>query len=158
MELRGTPVSSQIVPWDDRDTFPTHVAKYGKGGFRSVETLEKLDEITIYRREFGMFVYVRSNNTVYVYKKENEETEGDDVEQIPGIWVPWSGGGDSVYQVHEFPDPLNEWDIPHYLGMFPSVTTIDQDSERIFGEVKYIDSNNIKISFSDPVSGKAFLN
>ena len=57
-ELKGTVVASPIVPYSSEDTFATHYAKYGKGGFMSVPTIADRDAIPEARREEGMFVFV----------------------------------------------------------------------------------------------------
>ena len=57
-ELKGTVVASPIVPYSSEDTFATHYAKYGKGGFMSVSTISDRDAIPEARREEGMFVFV----------------------------------------------------------------------------------------------------
>ena len=50
------------------------------------------------------------------------------------------------------------WDITHGLEKFPSVTVIDSGGTNIEGNVLYLDENNIRIIFSDPFTGKAYLN
>ena len=57
-ELKGTVVASPIVPYSSEDTFATHYAKYGKGGFMSVSTISDRDAIPEARREEGMFAFV----------------------------------------------------------------------------------------------------
>ena len=37
--IKGTNVASPIVPFTTDDTYATHEAKYGKGGFRTVQTI-----------------------------------------------------------------------------------------------------------------------
>ena len=64
--LQGTILASKIVPTDSLDTYATHDDKYGRGGHRSVDTLEERDNITTPRRKEGMTVYVKENKTKYV--------------------------------------------------------------------------------------------
>jgi len=52
----------------------------------------------------------------------------------------------------------SEWVIQHNLSKFPSVSAVDSNNEIYWGNVTYIDSNNLKINFSIPFSGKAYLN
>jgi hypothetical protein len=65
-KLSGTVVVSTVVPTDTQDTHATHEDKYGKGGHRSVDTLEERDNITTPRRKEGMTVYVKENKTKYI--------------------------------------------------------------------------------------------
>ena len=64
--LQGTILASKIVPTDSLDTYATHEDKYGRGGHRSVDTLEERDNITTPRRKEGMTVYVKENKTKYI--------------------------------------------------------------------------------------------
>lgn len=67
----GLQITDHIdVTNQDRDEYPTHLAYLGKGGFRSVQTLNDMNSITEPRREDGMFVYIlndgiSSNNGLY---------------------------------------------------------------------------------------------
>jgi hypothetical protein len=54
--------------------------------------------------------------------------------------------------------PSAVWTIQHNLGKFPSVTAVNSSNIQGFGEVQYIDSNNLTITFSAGFSGKAYLN
>ena len=65
-KLQGTILASKIVPTDSLDTYATHEDKYGRGGHRSVDTLEERDNITTPRRKEGITVYVKENKTKYV--------------------------------------------------------------------------------------------
>lgn len=145
-DILGTNVSSPIVPFTTDDEFPTHDAKYGKGGFRAVATTSERDAITTYRKDPGMFVYVIANETLYVYKNNT--------------WVEWSGGGggSSISRVFEFTTAATTWKIEHNLGLYPSITTVDDNGEVIVGEVTYTDDDTIEVVFSEAVSGYAYIN
>ena len=66
-------------------------------------------------------------------------------------------GSDSNY-VHTQMIPSSEWDIIHNLGKKPSVTVVDSAENTVFGEIRYIDENEVKIIFQSEFSGKAYLN
>lgn len=66
--IPGTNVADTIVPFDSNDTFATHNETYGKGGWRSVQTIGERDSITSERRTEGMIVNVLANNQYYVLK------------------------------------------------------------------------------------------
>lgn len=61
--IKGTNVASPVVPFTEQDIYPTHEAKFGKGGFRTAATLEEMNSIPEPRREEGMFVYVENDPT-----------------------------------------------------------------------------------------------
>lgn len=48
--------------------------------------------------------------------------------------------------------------INHGLAKKPSVTVVDNADVVIVGDVQYIDANNVILTFSEPVQGKAYFN
>ena len=54
------------------------------------------------------------------------------------------------------------WTIQHNMNKFPSVGVVDTinvaNGQLYYGDVKYIDSNNLTVTFAAPFSGKAYLN
>ena len=64
-KLKGVNIPSTIVPFTTNDTYATHDALYGKGGFRSVRTIAERNAIPQARRAVGMFVYVINEDTTY---------------------------------------------------------------------------------------------
>ena len=69
-----------------------------------------------------------------------------------------SGDSSDKTFIHNQPIPSATWTIQHNLGKFPSVTAVNVNNIQGFGEVEYIDSNNLTIKFSAGFSGKAYLN
>lgn len=61
-------VIGAVEPNDLSDKYPTHNELYGKGGFRSVNTLSDRDAITPARRNIGMLVYCIANEKFYQLK------------------------------------------------------------------------------------------
>jgi len=66
--IKGHNISGPIVPFDIKDMFPTHEAIYGKGGWRSVETITERNAIPFRRREAGMVVYVFDIDKTFVLR------------------------------------------------------------------------------------------
>ena len=64
-QIKGTNVLAPVVPFDTADPYPSHVATYGKGGYRSVANLTERDGIPSLRREAGMAVFVTSLQKEY---------------------------------------------------------------------------------------------
>jgi hypothetical protein len=50
------------------------------------------------------------------------------------------------------------WNIQHDLNKFPSVSVVNNNNVGMYGEVIYIDENNLQIEFSAGFSGKAYMN
>lgn len=64
-KIKGLPIPTLIVPYTTDDQYPTHDEKYGRGGYRSVETLEDRDNIPDERKALGMLVYVRATGVTF---------------------------------------------------------------------------------------------
>ena len=64
--ISGTNLAASIVPFTTDDTYATHLAKYGQGGWQEVSSTTERDNITASRREAGMAVYVTSEKSVYI--------------------------------------------------------------------------------------------
>jgi len=54
--------------------------------------------------------------------------------------------------------PSTSWQIQHNLDKFPSVSAVNINDVQVFGEVEYIDKNNLNLHFTAGFSGKAYLN
>lgn len=50
------------------------------------------------------------------------------------------------------------WTVVHGLLKYPSVSVVDSGGNLVFGDVQYIDSSNLTITFTAAFSGNAFLN
>tara|TARA_R110002126_G_scaffold248966_3_gene391888 strand:+ start:167 stop:703 length:537 start_codon:yes stop_codon:yes gene_type:complete len=57
-----------------------------------------------------------------------------------------------------FTTPLPVWNITHNLGKYPSVTVVDGDTVIVIGNVDYVNSNVVQITFDSAFSGCVFLN
>ena len=66
-ELKGTQIAAIVVPFTDVDKYATHDAEYGKGGFRSVETIALRDAIPTERKTKGMVVRVNETGLHYYW-------------------------------------------------------------------------------------------
>lgn len=51
----------------------------------------------------------------------------------------------------------DEWIIDHNTGQYPSVTIVDTNNVVVIGTIQYITLNRVKVTFAEPVAGKAYL-
>ena len=49
------------------------------------------------------------------------------------------------------------WHINHNLRFYPNVTVVDSGDNSVIGDVEYIDSNNLIVTFAHSFAGKAYL-
>ena len=107
-DLKGTVLYSGIVPTNTSDTYPTHSAIYGKGGFRSVQTRSERDQIPVERLEVGAKVLVSEEEENYYVKSIDDGVATWDLETalfadkllatptISGTWSFKNNAGTSV--------------------------------------------------------------
>lgn len=50
------------------------------------------------------------------------------------------------------------WVVAHNMGKFPSVSIVDTANDQVEGEVRYNSNNQLTITFTAAVAGKAYLN
>ena len=156
--IKGTNVSSPIVPYTSDDIFPTHYAKYGNGGFMSVRTLNDLNNIPQNRREPGMFVYVFEDDKLH--KLENDNT-----------WVifPTNEGGGGGISAADFINIVTikfngstTYTITHQLGTDDVVVQIldKNNSNKTYTScevTRFTDIDNLhKVSIYFPTPPTAF--
>ena len=54
--------------------------------------------------------------------------------------------------------PATVWFVTHNLGRFPSVTVVTTSGDEADGDVRYVDANNLTITFFSAFAGTAYLN
>ena len=80
---------------------------------------------------------------------------------------------DATYIFSEFARPISNndktfvfnqsvaastWNIQHNLNKFPSATMVLSTGQKGYGDITYIDENNLTITFAGATSGKAYMN
>jgi hypothetical protein len=65
--------------------------------------------------------------------------------------------GDKNY-VHNQPVASITWTVQHNLDKFPSCTMVLSTGQQGYGDVTFIDENNLTITFAGAESGKAYIN
>jgi head-tail adaptor len=71
---------------------------------------------------------------------------------------PGPAGSPATTFTFEQTTPAALWTIAHQLGRFPAVSVVDSSEREVEGDVSYLDSNNLTVTFSAPFSGVAYLN
>ena len=92
-ETNGTKVLSNIIPTNPSDTYPTHLDKFGRGGYKAVTSIAERDAIPDDRLTLGCEVRVTEadgTSTLYYLSSLNPKTwteaiGGVDEEAVTGI-------------------------------------------------------------------------
>lgn len=62
------------------------------------------------------------------------------------------------HYAYEQAQPSDTWEIQHNLRKYPSVSITDTANTEVVGEVQYLDENSLRVTFSAPVAGYAYMN
>lgn len=60
--------------------------------------------------------------------------------------------------IHEQGVAANVWTINHNMNCYPSVTVVDSAKSTVVGEVQYINTNTLTVTFTAAFKGIAYLN
>lgn len=72
--------------------------------------------------------------------------------QVLNFVLPISGS-----YTHTQSGASSTWTINHNLGYYPSVSVVDSGENLVIGDVTYISTNTLSVSFTASFGGKAYL-
>lgn len=72
--------------------------------------------------------------------------------QVLNFVLPVSGSYTHIQVV-----AASTWTINHNLGYYPAVSIVDSGENLVMGDVTYISSNTLSVSFNASFGGKAYL-
>lgn len=84
--------------------------------------------------------------------------ETQDIVLQLGVGQGPAGVGADLNYIFDQPFASDTWTITHGLNKYPSVTVVDTAGDEVSGAVKYINANQLVVTFSAIFSGKAYLN
>lgn len=67
------------------------------------------------------------------------------------------GAGDKHFVFNQVA-AVSTWNITHNLDKYPSVSVVDSGNNLVVGDVEYINTNELTLTFNAAFSGKAYLN
>jgi hypothetical protein len=76
----------------------------------------------------------------------------------PYTQVKVQGVDTGLFAYHHKQNASTEvWEIRHGLGFHPNVTVLDSGGSTVEGELEYLSKNTLRVIFSAPISGDAYL-
>jgi hypothetical protein len=132
-DILGTNVASAVVPFTTSDTYPSHLAKYGKGGYREVVDITERDGISDDRRSEGMLVYVQSEGLAYQLKDGITNSDWTlffgtsrfiDLGDTPAAYTGHAG---KIVQVNATEDGLEFYSTPKMNYAGAGAPSVDND-------------------------------
>ena len=71
---------------------------------------------------------------------------------------PQGTGASHTTYTHNQNVSSSTWTITHNLNCFPSVMVVDSAGSVVYGNIEYLDSNSLRLTFVAAFGGKAYLN
>ena len=107
---------------------------------------------------------LKNNITDRIHENHERAIDGEDLQEMLhdivdslSAYAEENQAADKNF-IYDQGTPSAEWNIEHNLGKKPSVVVFDSAGTEVIGDIKYIDDNNVRITFSAGFSGKATLN
>ena len=86
--------------------------------------------------------------TQEMYGPKNNQNWGNTVDLVTNQELGYVHNQDTI---------SNEWTITHGLGFIPNITVVDNNGRVIEGSYHYPDANTVVATFTELISGKAYL-
>ena len=97
-------------------------------------------------------------NTVNIHQDTpNTVTVNQQDQNLVTVAIGTIASGVTRRHVHTQGTVSSTWTIDHTLGGKPSVTIVDSAGTVVFGEVQYLSNTQVRVVFSAPFSGSAYL-
>jgi len=96
-------------------------------------------------------------NTSVTFVEGNGSLEEDEYYFVSLLQFDASTNADKHY-AHTQSVASATWNVAHNLNKYPSVTVVLSTGQKGYGDVTYVDENNLTISFTGAESGKAYMN
>ena len=124
--IPGVNIAGGITPYTTEDKYPSHYAKYGHGGYRTVSNVAELQGITKDRREDGMLVYVSNIQKTFKYNSSTDKFEELSLNKYVDLSSYYEK--DETYSKVEVDDLLENIDaVPCKIIEVTSATSISSD-------------------------------
>jgi hypothetical protein len=137
------------------------------GGKNILEYLQYIvaEDVIIFntsdRNNFGHFKFVslqEESSNVYIGTFDLIAANGVLSDQkVYGMGIFLKGSKDKHYK-HVQNLSSSTWTINHDLEKLPSVTVVDSAGSTVIGDIDYVNTNTLTITFSGSFSGEAYLN
>lgn len=139
-ETNGTKVVANIIPTSIQDLYPTHIDKFGRGGYKAVTSLAERDAIPISRLCLGAEVRVTtSDNSVVYYVSKMPDTIVDTMTGKDCEWTEVESGGLDLTALEGIKNQPGG-----IIGADSEGKVPEQQSRGIVFRGKYIDTTNFQ--------------
>jgi hypothetical protein len=105
-------------------------------------------------------IVINSGNTLNV-KVTQEAPSNTVVIPVPATSLSVkgvTGGGGDAHYTHTQSTPEAVWTVTHNLNKKPSVVVVDSADTVVMGEIEYLTTNSVRLTFVGAFSGKAYFN
>ncbi len=125
-----------------------------------------LGEITTLQALVGTLQTLLTGLQAEVTTLQSEVSGGPDIAgeittlqvEVSGIQAELAAGPQGLSFVFTQTTATPVWTIVHNLGRFPSVIVVDAEGDQVEADVNYVDISTVRVTFSIPFAGSAYLN
>jgi len=97
-------------------------------------------------------------NQVYVYQDSpNQVVVEEESPTVIEVRLASATTSNSRRHVHTQALPATSWTVTHTLGGKPSVMVVDSADTVVVGDVTYVSNTELRIDFTAPFAGYAYL-
>jgi hypothetical protein len=96
-------------------------------------------------------------NIVNVQQPGTNQVTVDEINNLVTVTTGSIGTGTTRRYIHAQGSASDSWNIEHNLGGRPQVTIVDSAGTVVYGEIQYLSNTQIRVLFSAPFSGNAYL-
>lgn len=110
----------------------------------------------------GGYVFPSDTKTTLTIVQGAKQYTADDLEELPEVAELYRQIEVLARKKHEFEFRQTVasaiWVIEHDLMKYPAVSVVDSGGNEVVGDVQYISTSKVTVTFSAPFSGVAYLN
>lgn len=137
----------EAVSWLSKYNCRGEIFSVQEGEETNIYIVDNNNELQKFERTAPVYEHVQAD-----WDEENPESPAY-IKNKPDII-----SGNDRYYVHTQISPSKIWDVVHDLDKFPSVTVTDSAGNLVIGDVNYLNSNRLMLTFNGAFSGKCYCN
>jgi hypothetical protein len=146
-QIQGVNIAAPVVPYTTGDVYPTHLARWGKGGYRTVADITERDSIMPQRLEMYMIVCTESDGKMYRLVSLSLPLGPQNWEEIKQ---------EISYYEYTF-ENQSVMEISHNQNRFVNVKVLSSQGNPVEADIQQTDKNNLTVRLSEPISGTIII-
>ncbi|MCX6257972.1 MAG: hypothetical protein NTW49_08785 [Bacteroidia bacterium] len=146
--IQGVNIAAPVVPYSSEDVYPSHLAIWGKGGYRTVTDITERDGIKPQRLELYMLVCTESDGKMYRLVNISDPLTPQNWEEVILNNTPLEYPFENQTMIQ----------IEHNQDRLVNVRVLNTVGNPVEADVQLINHNTVTIGFSEVMSGTIIIN